>query len=164
MPYLMGERSPHKDPHVRGGVAGLSFRHGEEHVIRSIVEGISFGLRDSIEVMKGMGLQADQVRVTGGGAKSKFWRQMLADVFSSEIVVLRNTEGPAMGAAILAGVGAGIFDDFASTTDRLLPVASSVEPIAENVEIYNGHYRLWRRLYPSLKKFYPKRSKLVMED
>jgi len=151
LPYLMGERSPHKDPFARGAFIGLSFRHTKGHLVRAIVEGVTFALRDSLEIMKSLGARMDEVRLIAGGAKSKFWRQVVADIFGLQIVIPKNTEGPAMGAAILAGVGTGVFGDFLETTERILPVASRVDPDPKRHERYNEIYARFVGLYPALK-------------
>ena len=109
LPYLTGERAPHPDPLARGAFVGLTVRHGKSHLARAVLEGVSYGLRDSLELMKALGLPTTQVRVSGGGARSALWRQILADVFNTEIVTVNVTEGAAFGAALLAGVGAGIY-------------------------------------------------------
>ena len=112
LPYLTGERTPHPDPLARGAFAGLTVRHGMAHMTRAVLEGVAFGLRDSFELIKSAGLSSiDQVRVSGGGARSPLWRQILADVFNAELVTVNTTEGAAYGAALLAGVGVGAWAD-----------------------------------------------------
>jgi xylulokinase len=161
LPYLMGERSPHKDPFARGAFVGLSFRHTKGHLVRAIVEGVTFALRDSLEIMKGLGAKIEQVRLIAGGAKSPFWRQMVADVFGQAVVIPSNTEGAAMGAAILAGVGAGVFGDFVETTERILPIASSVDPDPKQHEQYNEVYSHFVKLYPALKGHYGEMGRVL---
>jgi len=161
LPYLMGERSPHKDPFARGAFIGLSFRHTKGHMVRAIVEGVTFALRDSLEIMRGLGARIEQVRLIAGGAKSPFWRQMVADVFGQAVVIPSNTEGAAMGAAILAGVGVGVFGDFFETTERILPIASSVEPDPKQHEQYNEIYSRFVNLYPALKNHYAEMGKVL---
>src|SRR5690606_25937388 len=109
LPYLSGERTPHPDPDARGAFVGLSLRHGRGHLTRAVLEGVAFGLKDSVELMKPLGLSVDRVRVAGGGTRSAVWRQILADVFDSELATTDATEGAAYGAALLGGVGAGVF-------------------------------------------------------
>ena len=106
LPYLTGERTPYPDPQARGAFVGLTLRHGKAHLVRSVLEGVSFGLRDSLELIKGLGVPITQVRASGGGARSAVWRQIQADVFGTELVLVNVTEGAAYGAALLAGVGA----------------------------------------------------------
>ncbi len=161
LPYLMGERCPINDPMARGAFVGLSFRHGPEHMIRSIVEGISFALRDNMEVIRALGVNIDQVRLIGGGAKSPLWRQMMADIMGCEIAILEQSEGPAQGAAILAGKGVGLYDDLKAATDEMLPVAQTIEPDAESKKRYNDIYSLFHGLYPALKQHFPMANALL---
>jgi xylulokinase len=156
LPYLTGERTPHPDPLARGGFVGLTVRHGFAHMTRSVLEGVSYGLRDSFELMRGAGLtEINQVRVTGGGAKSPLWRQILADVFSAEIVTVNTTEGAAYGAGLLAAVGAGAFDSVTAACDATIRVTGKTTP-SRNVSVYESHYPLYRELYPALKSVFHK--------
>jgi xylulokinase len=161
LPYLMGERSPHKDPHARGAFVGLSFRHGKGHLIRAIVEGVAFALRDSLEIMKDLGTKMDEVRLIAGGAKSPFWRKTIANVFGLPIAIPEKTEGPAMGAAILAGVGTGVFQDFFETTERILPVAMRVDPDMKEHAQYTALYQQFTKLYPALKGHFAETGKML---
>ncbi|NQU42589.1 hypothetical protein HQ520_04840 [bacterium] len=154
LPYIMGERTPINDPHARGAFVGLSFRHGPDHLIRALVEGVSFALRDNMEVARSLNVKVDQVRLIGGGAKSPFWRQLMADILGAEVAILKTNEGPGQGAAILAGVGAGIYDDLTDTVDELVPLAELIEPRKENQKRYNDLYSLFHGLYPALKNHY----------
>jgi xylulokinase len=163
MPYIMGERTPINDPHARGAYVGLSFRHGPAHMVRAIVEGISFALRDNMEVVRGLGVRVDQVRMIGGGAKSPFWRQMMADIIGCEIVTLAGSEGPAQGAAILAGKGVGIYDDLKEATDRLLPIGERIQPVEAARRRYDEIFALFRGLYPALKAHFRAAQDLVAE-
>ena len=160
LPYLQGERSPHNDPFARGCFVGLTFKHGRTHIVRAILEGITFGMRDMLEVIKELGTKIREIRALGGGAKSPFWRQLMADVFGDEIVILAQEEGGAMGAAILAGVGAGVFGDFKETTDRLVKVASRVEPNKKTHKQYAERYALFREMYRALKPLFPSVARL----
>ena len=156
LPYLTGERTPHPDPLARGGFVGLTVRHGFAHLTRSVLEGVSYGLRDSFELMKGSGLKTiAQVRVTGGGARSPLWRQILADVFNAEIVTVNTTEGAAYGAGLLAAVGVGAFDSVTAACDATIRVTGTTNP-EMNVEAYNQQYPLYRELYPTLKSIFHK--------
>ncbi len=151
LPYLTGERTPHPDPLARGAFVGLTVRHTQYHMTRAVLEGVAFGLRDSFELMKGAGLpQIKQVRVSGGGAKSPLWRQILADVFNAELVTVNTTEGAAYGAALLATVGAGVHSDVSTIVAEAVKVTGRDEP-GTAVAIYNQYYDLYRRLYPALK-------------
>jgi len=153
-PYLTGERSPHKDPYARGAFVGLSVRTTRGHLVRSIVEGITFGLRDCLEVVKSQAVRPTEIRVTGGGARSGFWRQVLADVFATPIAVLESEEGPALGGAILAAVGAGEYSDIQQACRRMIKVREKVRPKKKNVEAYDEIYEHFRTLYPTLKQAY----------
>ena len=151
LPYLTGERTPHPDPLARGAFVGLTVRHGFPHLTRAVLEGVSFGLRDSFELMKSSGLEdISQVRVTGGGAKSPLWRQILADVFNAEIVTVNTTEGAAYGAALLAATGSGAFRSVEEACDATIQITDSTEP-GLNKNIYNKIYPLYGELYPSLR-------------
>ena len=152
LPYLTGERTPHPDPLARGAFAGLTIRHTQPHLTRAVIEGVAFGLRDSFELIKGAGLAGiKQVRVSGGGARSPLWRQILADVFDSELVTVNTTEGAAYGAALLAGVGAGAWADVDAACAASVKLTGSTPPQAEGVSAYAESYAIYRDLYPALK-------------
>lgn len=151
LPYLMGERTPHADANARGSFIGLTTRHTKSMMTRSILEGVAYGLRDSVEIMRDLGIRIKQIRVTGGGAKSQLWRQILADVIGVEVVTLENSEGPALGAALLAGVGAGLYPNVESACNDLIQVKEVIQPNQENVKIYDEYYRLYRGLYSTLQ-------------
>jgi xylulokinase len=151
LPYLTGERTPHPDPLARGAFIGLTVRHSLPHLTRSVLEGVSFGLRDSFELMKGAGLKGvTQVRVTGGGARSPLWRQILADVLQAEVVTVNTTEGAAYGAALLAATGAGVFPSVGSACDTTIRITGSINP-GNDQAAYNRLYPLYQGLYPMLK-------------
>lgn len=151
LPYLTGERTPHPDPLARGAFVGLTVRHGLAHCTRAVLEGVAFGLKDSFELMKSSGLgEIRQVRVSGGGAKSPLWRQILADVFGCELVTVNTTEGAAYGAALLAAVGAGKYPSVEAACQAAIQVTGSTLPNAEQVSIYEKVYPLYRGLYPAL--------------
>lgn len=151
LPYLTGERTPHGDANAKAVFFGLTLRHGKSHIIRSVLEGVTYGMRDSLEIIRELDLPIDQVYATGGGARSQLWRQIQADIFNTELVTINITEGPAFGAAILAGVASGVYNSIESATDELIKIRSHTQPIAENVEIYNEYYQIYRDLYPALK-------------
>jgi xylulokinase len=152
LPYLTGERTPHPDPLARGAFAGLTVRHGMAHLTRAVLEGVAFGLRDSFELIKSAGLSSiDQVRVSGGGARSALWRQILADVFAAELVTVNTTEGAAYGAALLAGVGVGAWADVDSACRATVRQTGSTQPRPDKVAYYDRVYALYRELYPALK-------------
>lgn len=151
MPYLTGERTPYPDPFARGGFVGLTVRHTFPHLTRAVIEGVSFGLRDSFELIKAAGLKdVSQVRVTGGGTKSLLWRQILADVLNADMVTINTTEGCAFGAGLLAATGAGVFKDIESACAETIKVMETTHP-GENQAIYDEIYPLYRGLYPALK-------------
>jgi xylulokinase len=151
LPYLSGERTPHRDPLARGAFVGLTTRHGRGHMVRAVMEGVTFSLRDGLEIMRGMGLDVSEVRVTGGGARSELWRQMQADVFAAPITRMRAEEGPAFGAALLGGVGAGVYPDVAAAVEAAVATAGTVEPNAEATQAYDQAYEVYRTLYGALK-------------
>lgn len=154
LPYLTGERTPHPDPLARGSFTGITVRHTFPHFTRAVLEGVTFGLRDSFELMKEAGLtNIDQVRVTGGGARSPLWRQILADIFGVEIVIVNADEGAAYGAAILAAVGAGAFASVESACDATIQITGSNQPGADRNR-YADIYPRFRELYPLLKPTY----------
>jgi len=149
LPYLTGERTPYPDPLARGAFVGLTVRHSQPHLTRAVLEGVAFGLRDSFELMKNAGLaDVEQVRISGGGAKSPIWRQILADVLDVELVTVNTTEGAAYGAAVLAGVGAGTWPDVPSACDQLLQITGSTSPQRTNV--YQQLYPYYQGLYTAL--------------
>ena len=153
LPYLTGERTPHPDPLARGAFVGLTIRHNEGHLVRAVLEGVAFGLRDSFELMKQAGQkEINQVRVSGGGARSLLWRQILADVFGAELVTVNTTEGAAYGAALLAGVGAGLWPDVDSACQATVRLTGSTVPQPAEQAAYEKYYALYRQLYPALKE------------
>lgn len=151
LPYLTGERTPYPDPNARGVFMGLTLRHDKRHLVRAVLEGVAYGLRDSLELMKNLGTEIHQVRASGGGARSELWRQILADVFDSELVVINVTEGAAYGAALLAGVGAGVYKDVAEACRQTIEVVQRTEPVPENTALYRELYPVYRTLYSALK-------------
>ncbi len=151
LPYLTGERTPHPDPLARGAFVGLTVRHTFPHLTRSVLEGVTFGLRDSFELMKNIGLKkVDQVRITGGGAKSALWRQILADILNTPICTVDSEEGAAFGAALLASTGAGHFGSVEQACQESINVLDEVKP-SGNREVYEKLYPEYRSLYPALK-------------
>jgi xylulokinase len=159
LPYLTGERTPHPDPWARGAFVGLTIRHTQAHFSRAVLEGVAFGLRDGFELMKAAGLTAiKQVRVSGGGARSPLWRQILADVLNVSLVTVNTTEGAAFGAALLAGVGAGAWPDVDTACQTTINLTGTTEPQAVGVAGYEPIYALYRSLYPALKEISHKLS------
>ena len=151
LPYLTGERTPHNDPDVRGGFFGLTINHKKEHFIRSIMEGVVFGLKDSLEILQELKIEIKEVRASGGGANSSLWCQMQADIFAKKIVKTDVKEAPAYGVALLAGVSSGIFKNIREACKKTIKVVATMEPIPKNVRQYEKYYRIYRSLYPILK-------------
>ncbi len=152
LPYLTGERTPHPDPLARGAFVGLTVRHTKAHMTRSVIEGVSFGLRDSMELIKSAGLgKIEQVRVSGGGARSPLWRQMLSDVMNSELVTVNTTEGAAFGAALLAGVGVGTWKTVEESCSATIKTLEKTTANPGAVKIYEDYYQQYTALYPALK-------------
>lgn len=161
LPYLTGERTPYPDPLARGAFAGLTVRHTLPHMTRAVLEGVAYGLRDSFELMQSSGLGAiQQVRVSGGGARSALWRQILADVFNAELVTVNTTEGAAYGAALLAGVGTGLWPDVDSACQATVRITGQTIPDAQTAAQYQQSYALYRDLYPALKDLSHRLSKI----
>jgi xylulokinase len=157
LPYLTGERTPYPDPLARAGFVGLTLRHGKPHMTRAVLEGVAFGLRDSMELVKSAGLgNIRQVRLSGGGAKNPIWRQILADVLGQDLVTVNTTEGGAFGAALLAGVGAGAWSSVPAACDSTIKVVDYIEPQTAEVRAYDQLYPLYRSLYPALKPTFDK--------
>lgn len=151
LPYLTGERTPHADPHARGAWIGLSLRHGKPHLIRSILEGATYAMRDSLEIIREMQVPAHEVHLSGGGARSKFWRQLQADVYGLKAVTTNSLEGPAYGVALLAAVGTGAYKSIVEACEATIKVEESTSPNLKSRKIYDASYPLYRKLYRSLK-------------
>ena len=151
LPYLMGERTPHLDAQARGMWFGLTAAHTRAHVIRAILEGVAFSLRDSLEIFKELGIPVEQIRASGGGSRSPAWRQIQADVFGKELVTLRTSEGSAFGAALLAGVGGKIYSSVQESARQAIQIQESMAPRPQVVPIYERLYQVYRRLYPAVR-------------
>jgi xylulokinase len=151
LPYLTGERTPYPDPNARGVFFGLTLRHDRPHLARAVLEGVAYGLRDSFEILDEMHVPVNQVRASGGGARSLLWRQIQADVTGREHVTINVDEGPAFGVALLAGVGTGVWGSVAEACRATIEVVENCPTINQNAEIYNRYYPIYRGLYRSLK-------------
>jgi len=151
LPYLSGERTPYADPYARGVFFGISYLHRQDHFARSVMEGISYSQYDCLNLMRQLGISSDKVVLFGGGARSILWRQIIADIFDTRIVTLNVEEGPSYGAAILAGVGAGIYKDVKEATDSIIKEVSQTSPNPENVKRYARYYMVYKSLYNNLK-------------
>ena len=154
LPYLAGERTPHADPLARGALVGLTLKHGRGHVVRAVLEGVTLALRDSLDIMQELGVSVRQVRATGGGAKSPFWRQLQADVFGKKVFTMAADEGPAFGVALLAAVGCGEFKNIAQACDATVKTSSETAPQAAAKKYYNRAAPVYRGLYASLREDY----------
>jgi xylulokinase len=152
LPYLMGERTPHLDPLARAVFFGLTGRHTRNHMVRAILEGVAYSLRDSLEILREMGVPLGEVRFAGGGARSALWRQIQANVFELPGVTLNVSEGPAFGAALLAGVGTGVYSSVEEACQATLRAADRVEPQASAAAAYARMYPIFRALYPALRE------------
>jgi xylulokinase len=151
LPYLTGERTPHPDPFARGAFVGLTVRHTRAHLTRAVLEGVAFGLKDGFDLMSSAGLPpVEQVRVSGGGARSALWQQILADVLGAELVTVNTTEGAAYGAALLAGVGAGAWRSVDDACDACITTTGRVAPAVATRAAYARAHEAYRALYPAL--------------
>lgn len=161
LPYLMGERTPHLDPDCRGVFFGLSAKHTKREMLRAVMEGVVYSLRDCLEIIEELGVDINQVRASGGGGKSPLWRQMQADVFNHDICTINASEGPAFGVAILAGVGSGVYSSVTEACEATIKVKSTQRANRDAHEKYNGYYKLYKNLYKSLKDDFKYLTKLV---
>jgi len=151
LPYLMGERTPYSDPYAKGCFIGLNITHTRAHMTRAILEGVAFGLKDSLELVKNLNIPINEVRVSGGGAKSKLWRQILADIFGARIDMINSVDGPSYGAAILAAVGAERFNSVNEACSKMIKITESIYPNEMNIDKYEKLYRIYTSLYSKLK-------------
>jgi xylulokinase len=150
-PYLMGERTPHLDPNVRAALVGLAANHTRGHIVRAVLEGVAFSLRDSLTIFSELGVPVQRVRLGGGGARSELWRQIQADVYGHPVETVHADEGAAYGAALLAGVGAGLWPSVDEACDRLVQSSVAASPDAGTVATLNERYDAYRRMYPALR-------------
>lgn len=160
LPYLMGERTPHLDPNARGVFFGLSAMHTRAHLLRAVMEGVAYSLADCNDILQEMGVQVDEMMACGGGGKSPLWRQMLADLYGCTVKTIRQTEGPALGAAILAGVGCGIYESVESACARLISADKATDAMPEEAAVYSKYHALYKKLYQSLQAEYDALAKL----
>ena len=151
VPYLMGERTPHLDPNVRAVLLGLSANHTRAHVARAVLEGVAFSLRDSLSIFSALGVPIRQLRLGGGGARSPVWRQIQADVYGHPVETPATSEGAAFGAAVLAGVGAGVWSTVDAACDEVVRAGGVMTPRSEDAAILNQRYDEYRRVYAALK-------------
>jgi len=160
LPYLSGERTPYPDPDARGVFSGLSLTTTRAHIIRAVLEGVTFSLRDCLDLLCSLGVCFGRIRVSGGGARSELWRRMMADVFNSEVVELNVMQGACYGAALLAGVGVGVFQDAEDACIRTIREIGSIWP-GKNRAVYEPYYERFRALYPALKDEFGRMGKVT---
>ena len=151
LPYLMGERSPHNDPDARATFIGMTMDTTREDMTQAVLEGVSFGLRDSLEVARSLGLKIERTKICGGGAKSPLWKKMIANIMNMKVDVIESEEGPALGGAMLAAVGCGEYPDVETIAAKMVKVVDTVEPDPELVAKYEERYQKFRKIYPTVK-------------
>lgn len=155
LPYLMGERTPHLDPDCRGVFFGISAMHTKAHFIRAILEGVTYSLYDCLLVLKEMGIAPLSMLLCGGGSKSKLWKSIICDTFALPVETSKSSEAPALGVAILAAVGSGVYSDVKTACDKMIPSDSSVTaPDEQNTKLYHSYHNIYSSLYNSLKENY----------
>lgn len=154
LPYLMGERSPHNDPNARAAFLGMSMNTTREEMNQAVLEGVAFGLRDSLEVAKELGIPIERTKICGGGAKSILWRKIIANVMNLKVDMIESEEGPGLGAAMLAAVGCGAFASVQEAVDQIVRVVDTIEPDKELVEKYEKKYATFQKLYPALRDIF----------
>jgi xylulokinase len=151
LPYLSGERTPHADPDARGCFVGLTLAHTRGHLIRSVLEGVTFSMRDSLEIIEGLGVPVKQIRASGGGSRSPLWRQIQADVFGRKVVTINTEEGPAYGVALLASVGAGAYKNVQEACRATIHAVKETAPQRLAKAAYDRAFPIYQQLYRSLK-------------
>jgi xylulokinase len=161
LPYLTGERTPHFDPDAKGAWVGLTVRHGRAHLIRALLEGATFAMRDSLELIREMGVKIDQVRLSGGGARNALWRQIQADIYGCDVHTLNSTEGPAFGVALLAQVGTGGFASVPEACDATIRAVDSTHVEPRTKAYYDRAFPVYRQLYQDLRASFKNISSLV---
>lgn len=160
LPYLTGERCPHPDPMARGGWIGLTARHTRGAMIRAVLEGVTCGMTDALRIIQKLDVDVETVRLSGGGARSAFWRQLQSDLYDVPTALTNAEEGPAYGVAILAGVGTGVWKNVPEACDAVIEEVETHEPEAASARYYRKVYREYRRLYPTLKETFERLAKL----
>ena len=153
-PYLMGERTPHLDGSARGALVGLTASHTRGHIVRAILEGVAFSLRDTFTLFQEMNVPVKTIRLGGGGARSPLWRQIQADIYGQSVEIVQAEEGAAYGAALLAAVGAGLWPSVDAACAAAVRVASHIEPQPRAVATLNGSYAAFRRIYPATRQIF----------
>lgn len=156
LPYLMGERSPHNDPKARATFTGMTMDTTREDMTLAVLEGVAFGLRDSLEVARSLGIQIERTKICGGGAKSPLWKKIIANVMNLKVDVIESEEGPGYGGAMLAAVGCGAFESVEEAAEKLVKVVDTVEPETDLVEKYEERYQQFKNIYPAMKELFQK--------
>jgi xylulokinase len=159
LPYLAGERTPHLDPHARGALVGLTLKHTRGHLSRAVLEGVTYSLRDSLAIMQELGVPVRQIRASGGGSKSPFWRQLQADVFGKPVHSMAADEGAAYGVALLAAVGAGHYKNIEEACKARIATAGVTKPVAKVRKVYDQQFPVYQSLYTSLRDEFVKLGK-----
>lgn len=150
LPYLAGERTPHQSASARGAFIGATIRHTKKHFTRAVLEGVTFGMKDSLAIMEGLGVEIQQIRLTGGGAKSGFWRRLQANVYGREVALVNASEGPAFGAALLAGAGTKVYSNLVNAVENAVKVTETIAPDAKEAARYAELFGIYQELYPAL--------------
>jgi len=161
LPYLSGERTPHADPYARGVFFGLSLKHGKGHMIRSVLEGVAFGLRNSLELMMELGIRAKEVRILGGGSRSALWRKIISDIFGLRVYMLEVDEGSSYGAAILASVGAGAHRTVEEAVNKIVKTRNPIDPSQDANNKYSRYYQIYNKLYQDLREDFREIARLI---
>jgi xylulokinase len=152
LPYLTGERCPYADPEARGAWVGLTVRHNRSHMIRAVMEGITFGMRDQVDIMRSRGVPIREVRASGGGAASAFWRQLQADMYKARVVTINTQQGGALGVALLAAVGTGEYSSVPEACKAAIKVTETLKPRRAVSKQYDQLHDTYRSLYASLRE------------
>lgn len=160
LPYLIGERTPYADPDARGVLFGLSYLHGPDHMARAILEGVAFSQLDCLDIAKELGIDYDEIIMIGGGSKSALWRQILADITATQVTVNNVTEGPAFGAALIAGTAVGLYRDVFEAHNRTVKKVGKSDPRKKEQKIYQRYYEVYRSLYGTLKQEFKALSRI----
>lgn len=153
-PYLMGERTPHLDPDARAVLAGLTANHTRAHIVRAILEGVAFSLKDSFEILRELNVPCETIRLGGGGARSELWRQIQADIYDHEVETVEAEEGAAYGVALLAGVAAGAWPTVDAACDQIVRTRSCVKPDPDAAKVFHRQYRKYVAIYPALRSIF----------
>lgn len=158
LPYLMGERSPHNDPQARGTFIGMTMDSTRADMTQAVLEGVAFGLRDSLEVARSLGIKIERSKICGGGAKSPLWKKMIANIMNIKVDVIESEQGPGMGGAMLAAVANGEYESVEAAANAIVKIVDTVEPDPELVARYEERYQQFKKIYPTVKELFPQIS------